>query len=129
MSPALPIWVKRSFSTTKTAFSIGAAPSPTIRRAPSKTVTPGVAGAGAGSVAGSEQALPSDPIAPATRALTDAARVFSLPSVEGYISRGKKDVGIRAFDGQPPFVLAEKQWSRLSAPREAGRPVRRHPLA
>ena len=51
------------------------------------------------------EALPSDPVAPATRALADAARVFGVPGVEGYISRGKKDVGIRAFDGQPPFVL------------------------
>ena len=43
-SAALPTCTKRAPLTTNEAFSIGARPSPTMTRAPSKTVTP-VAGA------------------------------------------------------------------------------------
>jgi hypothetical protein len=41
----------------------------------------------------------------AADALADAARVFGVPQVEGYISRGAKAVGLRAYEGNPPFVL------------------------
>jgi len=41
----------------------------------------------------------------AAHALQDAARALGVPAVEGYISRGAKAVGLRAYDSSPPFVL------------------------
>src|ERR1700686_4107721 len=40
-APCRPTWVNWLFSTTKAEFSMGALPSPVMRRAPSKTVTAG----------------------------------------------------------------------------------------
>jgi hypothetical protein len=37
--------------------------------------------------------------------LADAAVALSVNAVEAYISRGDRSVGIRAFEGSPPFVL------------------------
>ncbi len=41
----------------------------------------------------------------ALRVFEDASRVLGLAAAEGYVSRGTKGVGVRAYDGQPPFVL------------------------
>jgi hypothetical protein len=41
----------------------------------------------------------------AASALRDAARAFGLPDVHAYVSRGNKSVGLRAYEGTPPFVL------------------------
>lgn len=38
-------------------------------------------------------------------AVTDAAMALGVPQVEAYISRGEKGVGVRAYDGSPPFLL------------------------
>src|SRR4051794_11149324 len=51
-APIVPTCVKRPSSTTNAAFSIGAAPSPAINRAPSKSVA-GVPGAGDAASSGS----------------------------------------------------------------------------
>ncbi|MBX3181110.1 MAG: hypothetical protein KF915_00635 [Polyangiaceae bacterium] len=41
----------------------------------------------------------------ASRTLHAAALAFGVTGVEGYISRGKKSIGTRAYEGRPPFVL------------------------
>jgi hypothetical protein len=41
----------------------------------------------------------------AARALAAAARMLKSDGVQGFVSRGKKGVGFRAYDGPPPFVL------------------------
>ncbi len=41
----------------------------------------------------------------AARALSDAARMLGVEGVQGFVSRGKKAIGLRAYDGPPPFVL------------------------
>jgi hypothetical protein len=41
----------------------------------------------------------------AAAALSDAARAFGVPDVHAYVSRGNKSVGLRAYEGAPPFVL------------------------
>jgi hypothetical protein len=38
-------------------------------------------------------------------ALDDAARVLGVDGVSAYVSRGNKSVGVRAYEGSPPFVL------------------------
>ncbi len=43
--------------------------------------------------------------ADARHVFEDSARVLGVPAAEGYVSRGTKGVGVRAYDGQPPFVL------------------------
>lgn len=40
----------------------------------------------------------------AARALGDAARVLGVDA-QGFVSRGKKAIGLRGYDGPPPFVL------------------------
>lgn len=40
----------------------------------------------------------------ASRALHDAARVLGVDA-QGFVSRGKKAIGLRGYDGPPPFVL------------------------
>ena len=35
----------------------------------------------------------------------DASRVLGVTDTEAYVSRGTKGVGVRAYDGQPPFLL------------------------
>lgn len=41
----------------------------------------------------------------AQRALTDASVALSVPSVTGFISRGDKAIGVRAYEGPVPFLL------------------------
>lgn len=41
----------------------------------------------------------------AARALRRAAKLLGVPGVEGYISRGRKGVGVRSYEGHAPFVL------------------------
>jgi hypothetical protein len=43
--------------------------------------------------------------AAAARALSDAARMLGVVHVEGYISRGAKAIGLRAYEDEPGFVL------------------------
>jgi hypothetical protein len=38
-------------------------------------------------------------------ALDDAARILGVEGVSAYVSRGNKSVGVRAYEGSPPFVL------------------------
>jgi hypothetical protein len=42
---------------------------------------------------------------PASRALAHATTALGLRRVEAYISRGLRDIGVRAFEADPPFVL------------------------
>ncbi len=41
----------------------------------------------------------------AALALRRAARLLGVPNIEGYISRGRKGVGVRSYEGPIPFVL------------------------
>ncbi len=41
----------------------------------------------------------------ALAALSDAAFAFGMRSVDGFVSRGDHSLGIRAYEGSPPFVL------------------------
>ena len=41
----------------------------------------------------------------AKRALDAARLVFSLPDLRAYVSRGKKSIGLRGYEGEPPYVL------------------------
>ncbi|MCA9642834.1 MAG: hypothetical protein KC492_19190 [Myxococcales bacterium] len=41
----------------------------------------------------------------ASRALQAASTALGIAGVEGYISRGKKSIGTRAYEGSPSFVL------------------------
>jgi hypothetical protein len=41
----------------------------------------------------------------ASRALHDAARALGVVDAQGFVSRGKKAIGLRGYDGPPPFVL------------------------
>lgn len=41
----------------------------------------------------------------AMQALTDAAKAFGIKKIEAYISRGEKEVGVRVYEGSPPFLL------------------------
>ncbi len=41
----------------------------------------------------------------AASALDRAARAFGLDGIEGYVSRGRKAYGVRAYEASPPFVL------------------------
>jgi hypothetical protein len=42
---------------------------------------------------------------PAARALAAAATALGMARVDVYISRGLRDIGVRAFEAEPPFVL------------------------
>ena len=41
----------------------------------------------------------------AVRALADATIFLGVPAINAYVSRGERRRGVRAFDGDPPFVL------------------------
>ncbi|MCL4755330.1 MAG: hypothetical protein KJ015_34580 [Myxococcales bacterium] len=41
----------------------------------------------------------------AARALMHAARLLGVERVQGFVSRGKKGIGLRAYEGPPAFVL------------------------
>src|SRR5580704_17432070 len=87
-SPRRPIWVNRLFSTMKAEFSIGALPSPVMRRAPSNTVT----GACTGACAGAEPAIAR--IRPAENSSADDSRLVRDMGTPG--SEGQK-VGSSVF--------------------------------
>lgn len=42
---------------------------------------------------------------PALTALRDAAMALGVPGIDGYLSRGDKSIGARAYEGRPPFLL------------------------
>lgn len=41
----------------------------------------------------------------ARAALRDAAVALGVPGIEGYLSRGDKAIGARAYEGRPPFLV------------------------
>jgi hypothetical protein len=41
----------------------------------------------------------------AARALLQAARLLGVEQIQGFVSRGKKGIGFRAYEGPPAFVL------------------------
>jgi hypothetical protein len=41
----------------------------------------------------------------ALAALRDAAMALGVPGIDGYLSRGDKSIGARAYEGRPPFLL------------------------
>jgi hypothetical protein len=41
----------------------------------------------------------------ALAALRDAAMALGMPGIDGYLSRGDKAIGARAYEGRPPFLL------------------------
>ncbi len=41
----------------------------------------------------------------ASRALADSAQALGVKQVAAYVSRGERDIGVRAFEAKPPFVL------------------------
>ena len=41
----------------------------------------------------------------AKRALDAARLAFSLPQLRAYVSRGKKSIGMRGYEGKPPYIL------------------------
>ena len=46
---------------------------------------------------------------PEARRALDAARLaFSLPSLHAYVSRGKKSIGLRGYEGKAPYILLGK---------------------
>ncbi|HEX2670610.1 MAG TPA: hypothetical protein VHM25_07060 [Polyangiaceae bacterium] len=45
----------------------------------------------------------------AKRALDAARLAFSLPDLRAYVSRGKKSIGLRGYEGTPPYVLLGKE--------------------
>jgi hypothetical protein len=52
----------------------------------------------------------------AARALADAALGLGVERVEAYVSRGVRDVGVRAFEAEPPFVLVGGKHLELTSP-------------
>jgi len=45
----------------------------------------------------------------AKRALDAARLAFTLPDLLAYVSRGKKSIGLRGYEGKPPYVLLGKE--------------------
>jgi hypothetical protein len=43
--------------------------------------------------------------ADATAALADAVHLLGAPTIDAFVSRGEKGIGIRAYEGNPPFLL------------------------
>jgi hypothetical protein len=44
----------------------------------------------------------------ASRALAAARVAFSLPTLHAYVSRGKKSIGLRGYEGDTPYILLGK---------------------
>ena len=44
----------------------------------------------------------------AKRALDAARLAFSLPHLRAYVSRGKKSIGLRGYEGKAPYILLGK---------------------
>lgn len=53
--------------------------------------------------------LTAPPHAPAVEAFSEAATALGLGEIDAYVSRGIKGVGVRVYDGRPPFVLVGGQ--------------------
>lgn len=51
------------------------------------------------------EALDSQEYPAAKRALDAARLAFSLPELRAYVSRGKKSLGMRGYEGKPPYIL------------------------
>lgn len=46
---------------------------------------------------------------PAAKRALDAARLaLALPKLQAYVSRGKKSIGLRGYEGKPPYILLGK---------------------
>jgi len=52
----------------------------------------------------------------AKRALDAARLVFSLPQLHAYVSRGKKSIGLRGYEGKAPYLLLGKAHLDPSSP-------------
>ena len=62
------------------------------------------------------EALDSDEQPAAKRALDAARLAFSLPSLHAYVSRGKKSIGLRGYEGKSPYILLGKAHLDASSP-------------
>jgi hypothetical protein len=51
------------------------------------------------------EALDHDEFPEAKRALDAARLAFSLPQLRAYVSRGKKSIGMRGYEGKSPYIL------------------------
>jgi len=54
------------------------------------------------------EALDQNEYPPAKRALAAARLAFSLPHLRAFVSRGKKSIGMRGYDGKVPYILLGK---------------------
>lgn len=45
----------------------------------------------------------------AKRALDATRLLFCLPDLRAYVSRGKKSIGMRGYEGEPPYILLGKE--------------------
>jgi len=54
------------------------------------------------------EALDSQEYPEAKRALDAARLAFSLPQLRAYVSRGKKSIGMRGYEGKTPYILLGK---------------------
>jgi len=54
------------------------------------------------------EALDSHEYPEAKRALDAARLAFSLPHLRAYVSRGKKSIGVRGYEGKAPYLLLGK---------------------
>ncbi|MET0794187.1 MAG: hypothetical protein ABW061_21880 [Polyangiaceae bacterium] len=52
----------------------------------------------------------------AKRALDSARLAFSLPNLHAYVSRGKKSIGLRGYEGKAPYILLGKAHLDLESP-------------
>ncbi len=64
----------------------------------------------------------------AARALADAARLLGMKKVEGYVSRGRKALGVRSYEGPPPFVIIGGRHFDASEPAYLSEPELRFAL-
>jgi hypothetical protein len=54
---------------------------------------------------------------PEARRALDAARLaFSLPTLHAYVSRGKKSIGLRGYEGKAPYILLGKDHLDTASP-------------
>jgi hypothetical protein len=54
------------------------------------------------------EALSSSEQPAASRALAAARLAFALPTLHAYVSRGKKSIGLRGYEGDTPYILLGK---------------------
>jgi hypothetical protein len=62
------------------------------------------------------EALDSQQHPEAKRALDAARLVFSLPQLRAYVSRGKKSIGMRGYEGKSPYILLGKSHLDSASP-------------